>query len=82
MKQIIRSFTETWTDENGVEQTQTFTFAEGSVKHGLKGISSVLCDVCMASTPVDKTVKYKGKVYGIPCGCSKDVDHLRSLGRR
>ena len=34
------------------------------------------CDVCLMDFPEEKTVKFRGKDYGVPCGCSKDIPDI------
>lgn len=39
------------------------------------------CIVCGESFREQETVLYKGKRYGIPCGCSLDITKLASRGK-
>jgi hypothetical protein len=40
------------------------------------------CDQCGRPLKESKLVKFRGKLYGVPCGCYKDIPRLRknSLG--
>ncbi len=38
------------------------------------------CIVCGERLPENKTVMYRGKRYGVPCGCSKDIVQLSRKG--
>ena len=35
------------------------------------------CSECGLDFPEDQITKYKGSIYGIPCGCYRDIDQLR-----
>ena len=41
-----------------------------------------VCSVCGEVYPRTKFKKYKGKWYGIPCGCYKDINSLIRLETR
>ena len=35
------------------------------------------CGVCGLDFPEDQVTVFQGKVFGIPCGCYKDIEQLR-----
>ena len=42
-----------------------------------KGAAKDVCHVCGLSFRSDKFRRYKGKAYGVPCGCYKDIKSIR-----
>jgi hypothetical protein len=59
----------------------TYSFSEGAVKGGLTGEASLLCDICLTSQRRSRTRTYRGKVYGIDCGCAGDIAQLAGKGK-
>lgn len=55
----------------------TYTFSEGSVKGGIRGEASMMCDVCMTSQRRSRIRIFRGKAYGVDCGCARDIAQLR-----
>jgi len=40
---------------------------------GLVGLRSYRCVICGFDYKEDRITMFRGKPYGIPCGCSKDI---------
>ena len=40
---------------------------------GLVGLRSYRCVICGFDYKEDKITMFRGKPYGVPCGCSKDI---------
>jgi formylmethanofuran dehydrogenase subunit E len=40
-----------------------------------------VCSVCGEVLPKDRVVIYKGKIYGVSCGCSKDIVSMKREGK-
>lgn len=38
------------------------------------------CGMCRRVFKEDEVVVFRGKVYGVPCGCNKDIAQLGSKG--
>lgn len=68
MKQVQRTI---------VQDGTAYTFSEGSVKGGLRGEKSEMCDVCMTSQRSSRIRHFRGKAYGVDCGCATDIAQLR-----
>ena len=57
-------------------ETATGTWASGGTRGRFSFKRWYTCDVCTLDWRSDQVTKYKGKVYGIPCGCFKDIAQL------
>ena len=51
-------------------------------KAGFKFEKTLACSKCRLEFLESDTTSFKGKVFGIPCGCSKDIPQLASKGRK
>lgn len=49
---------------------------------GLVGLRSYRCVICGFDYKEDKITMFRGKPYGIPCGCSKDIKSILQEERR
>jgi hypothetical protein len=54
-------------DENGSQ------YCTVGVKGGKSFRRWYSCDICGFDYPEDRVRKFRGKIYGIPCGCYKDI---------
>lgn len=57
-------------EERSVEQ-----HSDGNVP-GLVGLRSYRCCVCGLAFKEDEIVMFRGKPYGVPCGCSDDIKSI------
>jgi hypothetical protein len=46
-----------------------------SVKGNMFSLTKV-CGRCRLPFKEEDTVTFRGKVYGVPCGCSRDIEKL------
>jgi len=64
----------TYTSNDG----SSYELPTGETRGGIGFRKWRTCDICGMDWPMDKTVQFRGRDYGIPCGCSKDIrDILR-----
>jgi hypothetical protein len=59
----------------------TYTVA-GMIGHRGKpnGQKRYSCYACHQDFDASKVMFFRGRPYGIPCGCSKDINQLKSKG--
>ena len=60
---------------------KTITVANVGNPKGTFGVRSHICSVCAMYFKEDKMTEYKGKWYGIPCGCYGDIKSLKMKER-
>ncbi len=65
---------------NSTTTTASGTYSNGGTRGRFSFKRWFICDVCGLEFREDKVRKYKGAVYGIPCGCSKDIAQLSRRG--
>ena len=43
---------------------------------GRVGLRSYICEECRLAFKADKVTFFRGKVYGVPCGCYRDISSI------
>lgn len=57
------------------EERSVPQYSDGNVP-GLAGMRSYRCCVCGLAFKEDEVVMFRGKPYGVPCGCSEDIKSI------
>lgn len=53
----------------------------GPVADAATGEMTIMCDLCGVPYPKSKTVTFRGRVYGVPCGDSADIQGILKVER-
>lgn len=53
-----------------------------ATRSGFSFQTTIECSECHLQWKESEVVRFNGKYFGIPCGCSKDVPQLASKGRK
>ncbi len=55
---------------------QTFTYKKDGVTPGHRFEKWYRCHICGFNYPESEVVFFRGKPYGIPCGCADDIPDI------
>ena len=62
--------------EDGIVVTRSVPVPNVGDLKGVSGMRSYVCCMCGRPFKADRVRHFRGKVYGIPCGCSRDIEGI------